>query len=259
MMSKIIPFLSFFFLFTALRAQDVLAIKNIQISKNDTQLVISYDIDDNASNTFYEVNIKLFDSSSYAVIVPSVISGDIGEYIKPGKAKKIIIPFAANKLNPNTGYGVDFNPVHKNTISETNAVLRSALVPGWGDQYVFKNGKTQGILIATLSYGCIGYGIYSKIMAGKEYDQYQNSFDQSEMNTSYDNAISKNKQFIIFTSAGVGIWAFDVVRVALKSNKNKKMTSGLSYHTPLIQRLNYCILPPASQSNTPVLYLSFKF
>jgi hypothetical protein len=239
------------------KAQDLQAIKNIIVTQEATQLSITYDIEDNSSKNLYEINIKLFDSSSFALKIPTVATGDIGKNILPGKGKKIIIPYTENGITKDQRFGVLFYNISKHTINDKNAVVRSILIPGWGDRYVFKNGKTTGTAFMIASYGCIGYGVYNKFLAESSYKNYQNAFEQNDINKHYDATTSKNNQFILFTSIGVGIWAWDVARVAIKSNKNKKLISGSAKRE--CPRLNYCIFPPLNKMQPEVFHISYKF
>lgn len=248
------------FISLVIKAQNVQSITNINVQQGEDQIVITYDVNDENKRNIYEVNVRVFDSSSYQVKIPSVTSGDIGPNITVGPNKKITIPLTANALPKASRYGVSFYKVEKFTANEKNAVSRSLMIPGWGDRYVFNNGKRQGYFVTAISYGCIGYGIYSKIIANKEYKNYQNAFEQNDMDAYYDNAINKNKQFIVFTSVGVGLWALDVVRVSLKYKSNQKLfaekgIAGKNFRN----RIDYCVIPPLNKYQPSMLYFSYKF
>ena len=64
------------FSFTNIYSQNQNKINNIKISKDESSLVITFDLNDLNAENYYDIGIKLFDSSSYKVYVKLINGGN---------------------------------------------------------------------------------------------------------------------------------------------------------------------------------------
>lgn len=232
-------------------------VKITSVSQTATDVVVNYLIlDDNAANK-YGFTIKLIDSSTFKIIPIKQHYGEVKE-VTGGSPQTIRIPFEANGLDAKTNYGVMVLNVTRHTIMvSNNATLKSVIVPGLGNKYLYKNGGAIATSIAIASYGCIAYGVISKMQAEKAYKNYQDAFVQSDMDKHFNDATNGQNRFVVFTGIGLGIWALDILHVALKVKSSKKTSAGISPAS----NFSFGYVPPVyHQSNaTSQFSVTYKF
>ncbi|TAE79564.1 MAG: hypothetical protein EAY81_11130 [Bacteroidetes bacterium] len=231
-------------------------VKITGITKTATDLVVNYQIlDDNAANK-YVFTVKLVDSNTFRIIKLTQVNGDVNE-VTGGSPKTLRIPMEANGLDAKTNYGVLFTNLTYHTIMVNNkAVLKSVLVPGLGNKYLYKNGGAMATSIAIASYGCIAYGVISKMQAEKSYKNYQDAFVQSDIDKHFKDANNGQSRFVVFTGIGLGIWALDIIQVALKVKSGKKTTAS----TSPASNVSFGYVPPVQQLNgTSQFSITYKF
>ena len=115
----------------------------------------------------------------------------------------------------------------------------SLLVPGLGDKYV--SGKSGADRTLT-TYGLIAGGLACKFYSDYQYKNYSNATLQSEMDTYYSSANKYNKLYYVLTASGIAYWIYDIIWVAVKGFKNKRIqrahTSNFDMHyDPVINGL----------------------
>lgn len=240
------------------QAQNEKLITNVKVLNDGMSLIISFDLNDLNDANKYDLGVRLFDSASYKIITPSSLAGDVSG-VKGGIGKRLIVSFDGNKPSKDAKYGVIFYKVEKYTIQTNNgAVLKSILVPGLGNSKLYRNGALIATGIAIVSYGCIGYGIFNKIQADDSYQKYKESFIQSDIDNNFKNAETSDANFKTFTAIGFGIWALDVLHVALKvkANKRQKVKGN---GTACFNKLDYALLPTFNNKNSFFFNLTYKF
>lgn len=204
------------------KSQNLDKIKVITVDQSETDLVVKFEILDANSANKYDFTLKLIDSTTFKILLPTQITGDINNVIGGG-IRTIRVPFSANGLDSKNKYSVLFLNVSQHTILvNNNAILKSIFVPGLGNKNLYKNGGVIATGIAVVSYGCIAYGIYNKIQANNSYNSYKDAYLQNDIDKHFSDAESGQTQFMVFTGIGLGIWALDVLHVALKVKSDKK-------------------------------------
>ena len=239
------------------KSQHLDKIKVIAVNQSETDLVVNFEILDANPANKYGFTLKLIDSTTFKIIVPTQIIGDVNNVIGGG-VRTIRIPFSANGLDSKINYGVMFLNITQHTILvNNNAILKSVLVPGLGNKNLYKNGGAIATGIAVVSYGCIAYGIYNKIQANNSYNSYKDAYLQNDIDKHYSDAESGQTQFMVFTGIGLGIWAFDVLQVALKVKSSKKNNTALNNNSSF--KVGY--LPPVYNfsNNNSQFSIIYKF
>ena len=256
-MIRVVNLLLFFMCSQLLvNAQHTDKVKITNVTKTETEVVVNYEILDAKSANKYGFTLKLIDSTTFKIIVLKQITGDVNE-VTGGAVKTIRIPFEANGLDAKTNYGVMVLNVTRHTIMVNNtATLKSVIVPGLGNKYLYKNGGAIATSIAIASYGCIAYGVISKMQAEKAYKNYQDAFVQSDIEKHFNDAKNGQTRFVIFTGVGLGIWALDVLHVALKVKSNKSTSANQNN-----SRFSFGYIPPVNNqtNNSGQLSVSYKF
>lgn len=232
-------------------------VKVTDVTKTENEVVVNYEILDANTANKYGFTVKLIDSTTFKIIVLKQITGDVNE-VTGGTARTIRIPFAANGLDAKANYGVLFLNVTQHTIMvSNNAILKSVMVPGLGNKYLYKNGGAIATTIAIASYGCIGYGVFSKIQAVSSFKSYEEAYLQKDLNKHFNDAKNGQTRFVIFTGVGLGIWALDILHVALKVKSDKKTSAGVSNTS----NFSFGFLPPVyNQPNSTTQFnVTYKF
>lgn len=150
----------------------------------------------------------------------NLYKSEISNLISSGPIGKYKIQIQNRTIN-----NIDFS---KNTIIKYRGIggpsnlFLSILVPGLGDKNV-TGGRNSGLGTALWSYGFILSGIGCKAWSNSEYDQYHKALNQTSMDDHYFAANMLNKSFYILTALGATIWVYDIIWVASKGFKNRKV------------------------------------
>ncbi len=239
------------------KSQHLSKIKVIAVNQSETDLVVNFEILDANSANKYDFTLKLLDSTTFKIITPTQIIGNINNVVGGG-VRTIRIPFSSNSLDPKLIYGVMFLNITQHTIIvNNNAILKSVFVPGLGNKNLYKNGGVLAAGIAIASYGCIAYGVYNKIQATNSYNSYKDAYLQNDIDKHFNDAESSQTQFMVFTGIGIGIWALDLLHVALKVKSDKKMSAAAKNTSSF--KVGY--LPPVFSNPNSIsqFTLSYKF
>lgn len=232
--------------FTSANAQlPTSSVGDIKIYNQDTILMLEFGINSTNPNTFVDVEIKIFDSSTYKITVPKIDKSAL-QNIKAGEVQRFSISYTKNQLSKLSTYGAVIKIVDSYQLNENkgNAVLKSVVIPGWGDRGLYRGGNSVGTLVTVASYGCIAYGVYSSISASQNYDSYKKALLQTDIDTYYNKVKSQQSSALIFTTIGAGIWALDVLHVAIRKPKYGAKR-GISSKPS--SKLSYCFIPTNSQ------------
>lgn len=119
-----------------------------------------------------------------------------------------------------------------------NAYWRSMLLPGWGDKYVRENGRF-GVLKTIGAYGLIGAGVGMHFYGKEQYAQYETmardrymgtaTYTQEALDNKYTLANTCRKMTPMFIGAGVAVWLYDVIWVAVKGHKSHDTAMTLDF------------------------------
>lgn len=228
-------------------AQNNNPVNQLKLTQKDSFLIVEFSLIETGGNNHYDISLKLYDSTNFKIVTPLIEYSNLKQ-LKAGETYSYKIGYKQNNLSPLLAYGAKIDIVHayKLSLSGTSPTLKSILVPGLGNYGQYRGGNTVGAIVSVASYGCIAYGVYTQIMAAQKYDQYKKSFDQSEMNTLFDEVTSKQKMGQTLMFVGIGIWAADIIQVSLL-RKPKATTA---------TKINYSFVP---SNNALLLNLKYSF
>jgi len=207
--------LFFFFLAGKSFSQDIL-ITVPRLEFDGKQLLISYDIIAKKSSERFFVWVEAKKRNGDTINMRT-LSGDIGEFIEPGKNKKIIwIPEADSVFLNEEIYTEVKAERYIKSFNRGSMMCLSAIFPGWGQTKISK-GKPWW-LIGVASYGALAGGYLTYKNYQDTYDSYTAEDDplvrddlflqsQKQMNTSSALLIS-----------GAALWAANILWVAITPN-----------------------------------------
>ena len=207
-------------------------ITNVDFKVVSNELKISYDIEDGQKNMLYDIKVliemeKRIGSEIKKTIKPRTISGDIYK-VKPGKRKtikwevlrdieklegEISVIVSVSKshiLNPDKKWGPE-------------AAFVSLVLPGRGNYLVNKSEISGGIGFYTfLGFsGSLALAWSFKLSSNENYEAYQNSSLQYEIDDFYKKANNENKLSIGLVGVAGAILATEFVYVFVKGIHNK--------------------------------------
>lgn len=194
-------------------------------------LYISFDLNDKHSN--YEVGIEVVNSLGIEINARA-FSGDIGPNIKAGKNKSITWNIAKDNifLDETISVKIVANLVPK-PYNKGVLIFQSTVWPGWG-QTKLKNGKPYW-LVGFTGVACLaGSYIYNQ-QSINSYDKYIDAISAQDSESYYDQAVQQDNTSKILAYSAIGIWAVNVIWVALMPNEIKAKTSS--------QKLSLHVLP----------------
>jgi len=194
---------------------------NIKFTNQNNLLTITYDLPDGGKDVFYTVNLKVVDSSSHLIANPVSLTGDVGRGISGGPHKTIQWAYTKDsvKLSQRLGIFIDADPVIARG-GPANA-LKSLIVPGLGDYYVYGKKGNPAFLITIAAYGCVGYGVYNLLQANNTYSQYEKATHQTDIDNYFNQATQQRSTGTTFVTIGAVIWGADVLNVLLKGITNQ--------------------------------------
>ena len=199
-------------------------IENVDFFVIDEQIMISYDLVKASSQETFNLSVECVTEEN-EIIIPTSLTGDIGEGVKPGKGKKVYwdVFKDLDEISGEIMFRINIISVERIYGGPGNAAY-SLLVPGLGDYYVADPAgmKIKPYYRTIAAYGLVGYGLIERINANNKYDDYNNSTNRDEFDDLYDKANKANHRSQIAIGMGVAVWTFDVVWVIIKGAKNNK-------------------------------------
>jgi hypothetical protein len=239
MRSSIILILTLFVLSQPAICQTKAKITDVDFQLEDRYIVINYNLTGAAPKEEMTIELK-FITENNETIIPKTVTGDIGTKIFDDGKKAILWDIVTDSpvLAGNLKATVTITSSRVIFSGPGNAFL-SVLIPGLGGYFVDEN-KTRAVFTTVSSIGLIAYGVFQKSQADKYYADYLASSTPSEMDDLYTKANSAQHTAFIAASAGIGIWALDVVWVTFKGFHNKKVAKSYysSFNTDGL-RINY--------------------
>ena len=218
-------------LFTALaQAQIDFQQTDPALQKDSSRIMIGYSIVETKAKpgdylAKYNVHLTYTQDGGATFIGPlKSVKGDVGTDLIAGKDQKIYWYYLVEG-NGFDGKGVEFklDASYESFPGGPLNALRSVALPGWGNPYVKKRKKWKWrwVLTAAGTYGLIASSIYLKQLSNDNYQKYLNAKTFANTQDFYKKA---NRQNLLATTAAVlaaGLWAYDIVKVAIRGGKNK--------------------------------------
>jgi len=219
-----------------LLAQNQAGVKNVEYSIQNGIMVINYDILNYDQDQRFNIVLSI-ETDAGQMINPVSVSGDIGKDIPGGVQKRIFWDFQKDQFAATGDFfvrvqAVSGNPAKITEVSRTTrnsenvgmagALLRSAIIPGWGLSNL--TGKSAYYFLGIAGYGLLATSVGMNRSASENYDNYLLEFkDPEKRQEYYDKAVSLDKwSKNVAIAAGV-LWVGNLVWtgiVASDSGKN---------------------------------------
>ena len=188
-------------------------------------------------------------NSSGIKINANALSGDLGSNIKAGKNKSIIWDIANDNIFLDETISVKIvAKLIPKPYSKGKLVMQSTIWPGWG-QTKLNNGKPYW-LIGCAGVACLAGSYMYNQQSVNSYDKYITAITAQESDKYYDQAIQQDNTSKIFTYSAIGIWAANIIWVALSPNESKNRISS--------QKISLRVLPVNVGSNNTSVSLGLS-
>lgn len=191
---------------------------NVDFRFSDGKVFITYDIVSSAPNELYNITVSVFRENGAKLNALSV-GGDIKE-VAGGNGKIIVWEQKKDGYVLDEKIYISLAIATQVSIPVVTHLLKSAVVPGWGD-YKIRNGKYH-FLYGVAGLGAIGASIYMNSQAQKNYTNYKKSFDFNESNNLFNKAKQQQNLSYIFAGGACLVWTIDLACLYGKTNKVKK-------------------------------------
>lgn len=222
--------ISFLLLAGMVHAQITFQQKEPILQKDSSRIMIGYSIIETKAKpgdylAKYNLHLTYTQDGGATFIGPlKNVTGDVGKDLIAGKDQKIYWHYLAEGNNFN-GKNVEFkiDASYEPFLGGTLNALRSALLPGWGNIYVKDRKKLKWRWVATTvaTYGLIAGSLYLKRLSNDNYQKYLNATTFDDTQNFYRQANGQNFLAVVAAVAAVGLWAYDIVQVAIRGTKNK--------------------------------------
>lgn len=188
---------------------------NIDFRYTDGKVFITYDIVNSSPNELYNISVSVFRENGAKLNALSV-SGDLKE-IAGGTGKTIVWEQKKDAYVLDEKIYISLAIATKVSLPVVTHLLKSAVIPGWGD-YKIRNGNYH-FLYGVAGLGAIGASIYLNAQAQKNYTNYKNAFDFSESNSLFNKARQQQNLSYIFAGGACLVWTIDLACLYSKTNK----------------------------------------
>lgn len=239
------------------------------LQKDSNRIMIGYSIEETQAKpgdylATYNIQLTYTQDGGATFIGPlTQVKGAVGNELIAGKDQKIYWYYLAES-NGFDGQNVEFkiDASYEPFLGGPIQALRSALLPGWGNVYVKKRPKKwkwRWVLTAAGTYGLIASSLYLKQLSN---DNYQRYLDAKSLDATQELYKRANQQNLLATTAAVlaaGLWAYDIVKVAIRGGKNRRrkkkiIRQNLERRQPKVISLRYNPV-----FNSPTVGVSWKF
>lgn len=214
-----------------LSAQDKISVSNIKLSydKVSEELNINYDLLPANSNAQFKIIPEVYYSNGQKIFASSFTGEGIETFTQCGNSKIIRWkPKQDNVKGLNENIYVVLNVNREIRISTGSHLLKSAILPGWGDYKLSNSWYYAGFGI--VAYGAVSGAVLYNRMAANTYNNYKNSMDINQSNKLLSDAKNQQKISNILAISSAAIWAIDLARVYIKSQKVKKEIKSSNYY-----------------------------
>ncbi len=213
-----------------LYAQEIkISITNIEAINN--KLIVSYDFSDNEKAQYYDVWIEVTTLQGTRINART-LTGDVGDHIKAGKEKKIVWDFGSDEIVIDEEVNIEVKAlpsrkelVTPGKISRASAILKSAVLPGWGLSELDK--RKPYWLMGVGTYLLAGGSVLLNQQAYKEYNSYKSDFNQGTSDDSLKKSKSFDSMSKIAAYTAIGVWTINMVWTIIKTKKNNPVTISL--------------------------------
>ena len=201
----------------------------------DKNLHIIYNLPASSSG-LYTVSIEIVNSKGEKIDAFS-LSGDIGPGISSGNHKQIIWNIEKDSIFLNEPIKVRIlaQQIAKN-YTRANLIFKSTLLPGFG-QTKISNGKPFW-LTGIVAYGCFAGSYWYNRQSIQSYDFYSAAETRTDNDRYFDLAIQQDQISEILTYTAIGIWAVNIIWVAVMPNRRDQYVSQ--------NRVNFRIRPQST-------------
>ena len=209
--------------------QDEIKIEKPTLNYFDQKLYITYDLDN--KNYEYNIIVEIMNSSG-SKMSASALSGDLGPDVKAGENKTIIWNLNQDHifLDEEISVRIVAN-ISQKKYNKGVLLMQSAVWPGWG-QTKLTNGKPYWLMGFT-AVGCLAGSYLYNQQSVKSYDKYVSSISASKGETYYNEALQYDNTSKILAYSAIGIWAINLVWVAVMPNRLKVNSSLQKYSLQL--------------------------
>lgn len=257
--------------------QPVTMITRPRLEMQQDRLIISYDIRNFSDADEFRIWLEITNVSGSALNAGSV-SGDIGQGIHGGDNKQIIWDIGHDGLELNEEIFVEVyaektstppvdeqgppaeetdmpaesgSSTTEKTITKTNMVLSSVILPGLGQSKVKK--RRTALIMGIAGYGCVLGSFSMNRQAIATYDDYKLSLDPDERNSLYEKSVNLDKGSEVMANVAAAIWLANIVWVMLMPDPSKQLADRPDSRTIKIQPVYDRHL------NRTMISLSYKF
>jgi hypothetical protein len=218
----------FFYSFYSL-GQEQFKIEKPNLIVNNGQLFITYDL--NNKDYDYTIDIEIINSSGVKINA-SALSGDLGPSIKAGDNKTIIWNLTQDNIFLDEDISVRIvGNVSPKTYNKGILLMQSAVWPGWGQTKLTK-GKPYWI-VGFAGVACIAGSYVYNQKSLESYDNYVTAISYQDSEKYYDESMSQDKTSKILAYSAIGIWAINLVWVAVMPNRVKMNSYSQKYSLQL--------------------------
>ncbi len=201
------------------------------LQKDSSRIMIRYSLIENnvkPGDYYAKYNIKLtYTQDGGATFIGPLknVKGAVGEELIAGKDQKIYW-YYLGEGNAFDGKNVEFqiDATYQPFLGGPLNALRSAILPGWGNMYVksLKGWKKWRWIGTTLAVGgLVGSGLYFNQQANNSYQEYLDATNLDETQNAFRRASNQRLVSTASFALAVGLYAYDIVMVALRGTKNK--------------------------------------
>ena len=212
-------------------AQDNYSITNIKLfyDKVSEEININYDLLPANSNAQFKIVPEFYYSNGQKIFASAYTGEGIETFTNCGNSKIIRWkPKQDNVKGINENIYVVLNVKREIKISTGSHLLKSAILPGWGDYRLNNSWYYAGFGI--VAYGAVSGAILYNHIAANTYNNYKNSMDIAQSNKLFSDAKNQQKISNILAISSAAIWAIDLARVYIKSQKVKKEIKTSNYY-----------------------------
>jgi hypothetical protein len=232
--SFLLFFFSFFF-FNESFSQDFI-INQPRLEINGTNLVISYDIISNSKSDQYYVWIEIEKSNGEKIIAKS-LSGDIGEFQKPGNNKRIEWVSLKDSVSIDDEIFITVKAEkYIKSFNRGSVLLKSTILPGWGQTKI--SGGKPWWLTGVAFYGVMAGGILYNQISLNSYDSYKIEENRDIRTNLLAQSQSQLKVSDGLFFSAAALWAANILWAAVSPEKYQPLKSARLSVSPAVSALN---------------------
>jgi len=196
-------------------------ITDVDFHLEDRYIVVNYNLTGTLPKEQLTIDLKFLTENS-ETITPRTVTGDAGTKEFGAGMKTILWDVVADQVELSGSLKASVTITSSKILysGPSNALL-SVLIPGLGGYFV-GNSKARAVLTTMSVAGLMGYGIFQKIKADQYYVDYNSSKVTAEIPELYTIANDANHKYFLATRIAAGIWALDIIYVAIKGGSNRK-------------------------------------